>query len=269
MRDFRIPLFLSTVAQLALACSGIQLVLGEVPDGFTSLFDGKTLTHWQGLAGNPVSRATMTAEELATAQQVADTQVREHWQVVDGAIHFDGESKNHLNLSTVKDYADFELHVDWKISEGGDSGIYLRGTPQINLWDTEFEAYRKNENFRGSGNLWNNKKHERYPLVKADNAVGEWNKFTIRLVGERVFIKLNGKIVANNFVMENYWQREKPLYRTGAIELQDHGDPLWFRNISVREIPADEANQILRELDDEGFESVFNGNGKKGKSFPT
>lgn len=229
----------------------------EAPQGFTPLFNGKDLTGWKGLVGNPKSRAEMSADDLAAAQAKADESMRAHWSVVDGVLQFDGKGQS---LCTDKDYGDFELYVDWKILEGGDSGIYLRGSPQVQIWDTDFESYFRHGAENGSGSLWNNKDNPRFPMVKADNPVGQWNTFHIRMVGELVTIRLNDQPVADNVVMENLWERNLPIYPRGQIELQNHGNTLFFKNIYVREIPVSEANEILAARDaDAGFEPVFNG----------
>jgi len=210
--------------------------LNVPPEGFTALFNGIDLSGWKGLVGNPKSRAAMSADELAKKQDEADDVMRAHWSVDAGVLVYDGKG---TSLCTAKDYANFELLVDWKIQKAGDSGIYLRGSPQVQIWDTDEEKYWKNGADKGSGSLWNNQKHERFPLVKADNPAGEWNTFRIRMVGEAVSIWLNGELVADEVVMENYWERDKPIYPTGQIELQHHGNPLYFRNIYVKELPAD------------------------------
>ena len=197
------------------------------PEGFTALFNGKDLTGWKGLVGNPKSRAAMKPEALAEAEKKATEKALEHWKVVDGVIEYDGKANS---LCTAKDYANFELYVDWKIPPGGDSGIYLRGTPQVQIWDNKV----------GSGGLFNNQKNPSKPLVFADNPVGEWNTFYIKMVGEKVTVKLNGKLVVDNVTMENYWERDKPIYPTGQIELQHHGSKLWFKNIYLRELPAED-----------------------------
>ena len=197
------------------------------PKGFVALFNGKDLTGWKGLVGDPRTRAKMTAERLAAAQKAADENMRKHWKVVGGALAFDG--KGH-SLCTGKDYGDFEMYVDWKIQPGGDSGIYLRGSPQVQIWDPT--SHRE-----GSGGLYNNRKNPSKPLKCADNPTGQWNRFRIGMVGERVWVWLNGELVVNNVVMENYWQRDRPIYPTGQIELQSHGSKLWFRNIYIREVP--------------------------------
>jgi len=209
--------------------------LNGTPEGFTALFNGEDLTGWKGLVGNPQTRAEMSKQELAAAQQKADEVMQAHWKIVDGVLVFDG-SRDGQNLCTAKDYADFELYVDWKILPEGDSGIYLRGSPQVQIWDTAYKPYFKHGADKGSGSLWNNKVHPQFPLVKADKPVEQWNTFRIRMIGEKVTIWLNGKLVVDNTVLENYWEREKPIYATGSIELQNHGNPLYFRNIFIKEI---------------------------------
>lgn len=190
------------------------------------------------MVANPEKRAEMSPQELAEAQKVANERMRAHWKVVDGELMFDGEGDS---LCTAKDYGDFEMYVDWKILEGGDSGIYLRGSPQVQIWDTEFEKYHRLGADKGSGALWNNKDNPRFPLVKADNPAGEWNTFYIKMVGDRVTVKLNDQLVTDNVVMENVWDRDSPIYPSGQIELQNHGNTLWFRNIYLRELDGDAA----------------------------
>ena len=198
-------------------------MLNVPPKGFTALFNGKDLSGWKGLVASPPERAKMSAEPLKSKQAEADERMRAHWKVEDGALVFDGKGDS---LCTVKDYGDFEMFVDWKILKDGDSGIYLRGSPQVQIWDNPL----------GSGAFYNNQKNPSNPLVKADKAIGEWNTFRIRMVGERVSIWLNGTLVTDNVVMENYWEREKPIYPKGQIELQNHGNTLWFRNVFIKEL---------------------------------
>lgn len=194
------------------------------PEGFTALFNGQDLTGWKGLVGNPKSRAAMSPEQLAAAQKKADENMRAHWSVADGALVFDGKGKS---LCTGKDYGDFEFYVDWKILPRGDSGIYLRGTPQVQIWDNPI----------GSGGLYNNKKNPSKPSKNVDNPVGQWNTFYIKMIGERVTVELNGEVVVDGVVLENYWERDNPIYPTGQIELQNHGNTLYFKNVYIREIP--------------------------------
>jgi hypothetical protein len=206
------------------------------PKGFVALFDGKDLQGWKGLPkepnDNPANRAKLSPATLNVEQAKADLSMRDHWKAQNGQIVFDGKGRS---LCTKKDYRDFEMLVDWKIPPKGDSGIYLRGSPQVQIWETNSPGQFRPPD--GSGGLYNNQKNPRHPLKYADKPVGEWNRFRILMVGEKVHVFLNGELVVRDTTLENYWEREKPIYRTGQIELQNHGGPLWFKNIYIREIP--------------------------------
>jgi hypothetical protein len=222
-----LALALSTI--VVAANSAAQAADNTPPAGYKALFNGKDLSGWKGLVGNPEARAKMSAEELAAKQAAADSDMKAHWQVQDGALVFDGKGQS---LCTDKDYGDFELLVDWKILKDGDSGIYLRGSPQVQIWDPAVKA----AGGVGSGGLYNNQKHPSKPTANADNPVGEWNTFKIRMVGDKVSVWLNDKLVVDNVVMENYWDRSKPIDPTGQIELQNHGNTLYFKNIYIKEL---------------------------------
>lgn len=207
------------------------------PPGFTALFNGKDLAGWKGLPkspnDNPSKRAKLSPEQLATEQTKADQRMRDHWRVDNGVLLFDGKGDS---LCTLRDdYGDFELLVDWKIHEKGDSGIYLRGSPQVQIWDPNHRE--PNPKGLGSGGFYNNQKNPSGPLKVADKPIGEWNQFRILMVGEKVHVFLNGELVVNNTTMENYWEKDKPIYPTGQIELQNHGNNLYFKNVYIREIP--------------------------------
>ena len=124
----------------------------------------------------------------------------------------------------------------WKIPSGADSGIYLRGSPQIQIWDPSHEPQWQHGANQGSGALWNNQVAGQRPFVRADRPIGEWNTFFIRMIGERVTVELNGLRLLDRVIMENYWERSNPIYRTGQIELQNHGSSLYFRNIYIRKL---------------------------------
>ncbi|MHC4119066.1 MAG: 3-keto-disaccharide hydrolase [Planctomycetota bacterium] len=254
---------ISLVVLLAsFACSAFAAdELNAPPEGFKALFNGKDLTGWKGLLkrpyDNPIKRAELSPDELKEQQKEADENMRAHWKVADGVLVFDGGGRS---LCTAKDYGDFEMLVDWKIKEKGDSGIYLRGTPQVQIWDTA------NSNAEvGSGGLFNNKKHPSKPKKAADKPVGDWNTFRIFMIGEKVTVILNGVIVVDNVILENYWDRDIPIFPTGQIELQNHGNTLYFRNIYIREIPREKGtNRRTREERKEGFVRLFNGNNLRG-----
>jgi len=221
--------------------------------GFVSIFNGKDLTGWEGLVKNPIERGEMSKNALAKAQAEANDQMLKDWFIKDGIIGFKGEGYN--NICTIQDYGDFEMIVDWKITNGGDSGIYLRGTPQVQIWDIARVDVGAQV---GSGGLYNNEKNESDPLVVADNPINDWNTFRIKMVGERVTVHLNGVLVTNNVVLENYWDRKLPIFIKEAIELQAHGEDLGFRNIYVREINSG-AELLSDEEISDGYKSLFNG----------
>ena len=221
-------------------------------EGFKPMFNGKDLTGWQGLVENPVARAKMKRIELERKQAEANVLFPANWRVKDGCIWFNGSGDN---LCTVKEYGDFEMLVDWKISKAGDSGIYLRGSPQIQIWDTS----RVDAGAQvGSGGLYNNQKYPSKPLKVADNPVGDWNTFRIVMIGEKVSVWLNGELVVDNVTLENYWDRNIPIFPKGSIELQAHGTDLAFRDIYIREISENEYNLTPQEKA-EGFVALFNG----------
>lgn len=164
--------------------------LNVPPAGFKALFNGKDLTGWNH-----------------------DEKTKQHWRVVDGVLDYSGKQKS---LVTEKKFKNFILLVDWKIPKGADSGIFLRGKPQVQIWD----------NPEGSGGLWNDKVKA---LKNADNPIGEWNHFEIRLEkGDLVTVLLNGEKVVDKF--------KKKLPPEGPIVLQHHGNPLQFKNIFMKEI---------------------------------
>lgn len=203
------------------------------PEGFVSLFNGKNLNGWEGLVGDPIKRAQMSPKELDKEIARETARQQKHWTVSEGVIHYDGKG---TSLTTEKEYGDFELLIDWKIEKNGDSGIYLRGSPQVQIWDPTLEIAAG----VGSGGLYNNQKNPNKASKKADKPIGEWNTFRIKMIGEKVTVYLNGELVVDNVTMENYWERDKPIYARGKIELQHHGDPLQFKNIYIREIKAGE-----------------------------
>ncbi len=192
------------------------------PKGFKLLFNGKDLSGWQGLVELP-ERSKLTPEQLAEKQKEANEKFLPHWTVQNGILHYDGKGQS---LQTAKDYANFELWVDWKIGKKGDSGIYLRGNPQVQIWDNPI----------GSGGLYNNEKHPKDPVKVADKPVGQWNTFHIIMRGDIVTVYLNGELVVDKVPLENHWEKGKPLPVKGPIELQHHGDQLWFKNIYIKEL---------------------------------
>lgn len=269
------------------------------PAGFTPLFNGKDLKGWYGWGTqDPNDLWKMSPEEQAAYKKKsieggltdkkgspATDHLNAHWKVENGELVNDGKG---LYLTTDKDYGDFELLVDYKMLPLGDSGIYLRGVPQVQIWDYTEESKFKLGADKGSGGLWNNKNPEgKDPLKKMDKPFGEWNRFKIKMIGERVTITLNGEVVVNHAVLENFFANKKagylaygkpgqpadatksekapngfmpdPIFAKGPIQLQTHGSEIRWRNVFVREIPAEEANATLSEKDADGFVRIDNG----------
>jgi hypothetical protein len=222
-------------------------------NGYEYLFNGKDLTGWQGLVGNPIYRAQQTPEKLNELQAKADAKAKEDWIVKDGLLVFTGHGDN---LCTVKKYGDFEMFVDWKITEKGDAGIYLRGSPQVQIWDT---SRREVGAEVGSGGLYNNTTNVSKPLVVADNKIGEWNNFRIIMKGDKVTVYLNGVLVVDNITLENYWDRKQPIFPMEQLELQAHGTYVAYRNIFVRDLTANNTTPLSADEQKDGFTSIFDG----------
>ena len=192
--------------------------------GSRPLFDGNTLSGWQGLVGNPYSRAEMSSEQRLEAQAQADLHMRKHWRIDEATLIFDGHGSH---LCTIESFGDFVLELEWMIEPGGDSGIYLRGSPQVQIWDIQ-------QHPEGSGGLYNNQQGASLPLVAADLPPGQWNHFRIEMRGVQVTVDLNGQRVVDAVALENYWRRDLPIPGRGPIELQSHGSRLQFRNLTIQ-----------------------------------
>ena len=230
------------------------------PDGFAPLFDGTTLTGWHGMDTYDIRKlATMPdAERIKTLAEWTDD-AKAHWKAENGELVNDGHGKF---LTTDKFYGDIELSLDYKTVAGADSGVYLRGCPQVQIWDSTKQGGKQNLGAdKGSGGLWNNTPGApgKDPIALADKPFGEWNHLDILQVGARTTVKLNGQLVVDHAIMENYFDRKLPLWPSGPIQLQTHGGAITWRNLRVREIPADEANKTLAAKGAEGFASVFDG----------
>ena len=239
-----------------LAVAASALFADSPPAGFTSLFNGKDLTGWYGY--NPHTVTKLSGEKKEAALKKMRDEFPQHWSVKDGEILNPGTG---AYATAEKDYGDFELVLEYNMAPKGDSGVYLRGVPQVQIWDpTDEKAFKHNAQL-GSGGLWNNSpgKPGKDPLVLADKPAGEWNTMRILMVGARVSIWLNGKQTVDHATLENYYDRKTAIPAKGPISLQTHGAPIRWRNIAIREIAGDEANRILASHGKTGFKSIFNG----------
>lgn len=227
------------------------------------LWNGQDLSGWHGQRHFDPDKLAALPEPERKKMQDEDAASLRHWRCEQGELVNDGEG---AYLTTDRDYGDIDLVLDYKTVAKADSGIYLRGTPQVQIWDfTEAGGKWNLGADKGSGGLWNNDAkgawngaaNPRMPLVLADRPFGEWNSLRILQVGERTSVWLNGKLVVDWAVMENFWDRKRPLRARGPIQLQTHGGEIRFRNLAVRELSADEANAELRARSGDGFAPIF------------
>ena len=268
---------LTLACLLAAACANRALA-DEPPPGFVPLFNGHDLAGWHGMPHfDPYAVGAMSEAKRKESIAAWTADARKHWSVENGELINDG---NGAYLTTDKDYGDIEMLVEYKTVPLADSGIYLRATPQVQIWDyTQAGGKWSLGADKGSGGLWNNRPGSpgKDPLVLADKPFGQWNKFRITMVGERVTVIMNDKLVVDFARLENFWRgsvhppkhnRATPLMQAGPIQLQTHGGEIRWRNMFIREIPADEADRILREHHNEGFVDVFNGKNLSGWAGP-
>lgn len=241
--------------------------LNEPPVGFRALFNGENLDGWWGASTeNPREWMALSPEALAEKKTTSLADIRQHWSVEDGVLVNGGEG---LYLTTEEHFGDYELRLEYQTVAGADSGIYLKGCPQVQIWDTtEAGGKWKHGADKGSGGLWNNSPGQpgKDPLVHADRPFGEWNSFRIVQCGARTWVWFNHELVVDGAILENYFDKNRiiPIPARGPIQLQTHGGEIRWRNVFVREIETAEANRRLRERAPDGFEPIFNGRNFSG-----
>lgn len=268
MKPITVPSCLA-LALAAFALTSTPLTGADAPAGFTPLFNEKNLEGWRG--GDTFDhRKLLAMSEADRAAKIAEwtKSMKEHWTVENGELVNDGHG---AYASTEKDYGDFELLLEYKTVPKADSGIYLRGVPQVQIWDSTEEGKFSIGANKGSGALWNNSPGApgKDPLVLADKPFGEWNSVRVIMVGARVSVWLNDKQVVKHAVMENYYDRNLPVPPKGPVQLQTHGGEIRWRNLFIREIPSEEATKILKSHDSAGFTPLFNGKDFTGWAGPT
>jgi hypothetical protein len=215
------------------------VVTATPEEGFVSLYNGLDLRGWKQDPGHS-----------------------NHWRPQDWILDYDGQSEAvDKNLWTEKEYGNFILIVDWRqnakpvienvpvvlpdgrdatasdgspltvpVYDAGDSGIYIRGNSksQFNIWNWPVgsgEIY----GYRTDASMPPEVRRGATPLFNADNPIGEWNRFEITAIGNRVTVVLNGKKVIDNAELPGMPER-------GPIALQHHGDRIQFANIYIKEL---------------------------------
>jgi hypothetical protein len=237
---------------------------------FRALFDGRDLRGWHGRGHvDPRSIWAMDPASRQRARELSQPEFQQHWRVERDELVNDGDGPY---ATTDEEFGDIELRLEYRTVAKADSGIYLRGNPQVQIWDTTEAGGKWDRGAQfGSGGLFNNAPGApgRDPLVKADKPFGQWNRLRMMQVGERTWVWLNGEPVVDGARMENFWDRKLPLWPRGPIQLQTHGGEIRWRNLRIREIPVKEATAILAAHDASGYERIFNGRDWTGWKGPT
>jgi hypothetical protein len=202
------------------------LTAEEKNAGWRLLFDGKTLEQWRGYKQESVPAG---------------------WSVRDGAIALTGKAGD---LVTRDQFQDFELQLEWKISPGGNSGIFFHVTEGAGaVWETGPELQVLDNATHADGKTPETSAASNYALQAstrdATRPVGEWNEVRLVVKGPHVEHWLNGLKVVEYELWSPEWEsrvkaskfKEMPTYgraRRGHIALQDHGNPVWYRSIRVK-----------------------------------
>lgn len=220
-------------------CAGANTLSdAERAEGWTLLFDGESLAGWHGYNGGAL----------------------ESWTIEDCAVKSVGTEGNYgsdlrTDLVTDDAYTNFELSIDWKATEGGNSGIMygVIEDPQYDAaWQTGPEYQLVDDvGFPEPLEEWQKAaaNYAMHPAAadKPLHQVGEWNTSRVVVRDNHVEHWLNGAKVLEFERWNDEWERLKnagkwvdaPNYgsaATGHIVIQDHGSVFWFRNVKIREI---------------------------------
>ena len=218
------------------------------------LFDGTSLEGWRnyGREGEPIDKWHIEDGTLALEQGG----VFPLWGLIKSVI-FGGGSNDLIYYREA--FKDFELSLEWKISENGNSGIfYLVADEKENTpWLTGIEMQVLHNEGHADGKIETHRAGDLYDLIAAQPETvkppGQWNQVLIRIVNNRIEHWLNGVKVVEVTRGSDQWNTlvasskfaDMPLFGkadTGYIVLQDHGDPVWYRNIKIRELTPDARN---------------------------
>jgi hypothetical protein len=221
------------VLALFLSCTGKE-------NEWISLFDGETLDGWK----------RYNADEIGPLWLVEDGAI-----LCDGSGHGEGSPEHGGSLITIETFGNFELELEWKISEGGNSGImyHVVEKPEYSHAYVTGPEFQVMDDAAGSGNSKNlaGSSYDMYaaPPTKTLKPVGEWNTAKIVYKDGKVEHWLNGeKVVEFDENSEDFkerynnskWSSEKypswNSYKEGSIALQDHGARVWYRNIRIKKL---------------------------------
>ena len=225
--------YILTVAALAAMLAFTTVHHAPKGDGWVSLFDGKTTTGWHSWKQDKVG---------------------EGWKVEGGALHLDPSVKNGGgDLVTNDAFENFDLKLEWKISEGGNSGIifYVDENPKYDdTYNTGLEMQVLDNDKHSDGKIPKHRAGNLYDLVQGPDVVkpvGEWNKAEIVSNKGSLKLYLNGVNVVTTTLWDENWKKmvagskfkQWPDFGTftkGHIALQNHGNNVWFKNIEIKKL---------------------------------
>lgn len=208
----------------------------EKAEGWKLLFDGKS---------------------TAGLRNYKSETIGSKWVAQNGALHFKGKNASGGGgdiIITDQEYENYELYLEWKISRGGNSGIIynvIESDEYDYVWQTGPEMQILDNVRHGDGQIVKHRAGDLYDLIECERVVVNepevWNKVRLVMKDGKVQHWLNGYLVVETELWTSEWDqmvagskfKDMPGFGTGKkghIALQDHSDPVWFRNIKIREL---------------------------------
>lgn len=220
--------------------SAAMLSQQEKDQGWQLLFDGHTTNGWHGYGKSAVPKA---------------------WKVEDGVLHMDAESKKSYttdeggDIVTDRDFDNFDLKLEWKISKNGNSGIMFYVHEDTLKYKSPYNTGPEMQVLDNAGHpdakIFKHRAGDLYDLIPSSKEVvkpfGEWNHVEIVANRGKLDFYLNGEHTVSTTMWDDNWRKmianskfasmpDFGTFKSGKIDLQDHGDDVWFRNIKIKKL---------------------------------